>query len=106
MDQSKSVPRASAALLSDERGLSTVEYVVILILVAAVAIGSWSMFGHQVKCALGMANDTVAAGIGAESTVGAQACAKGTPRPGGGAEERKEATPDEPKKKTKRAPGT
>jgi Flp pilus assembly pilin Flp len=96
MDQSKSV-RASATLLSDEKGLSTVEYVVVLVLVVALAIGSWSMFGHQVRCALGRANDTVAAGIGVESTVGAQACAKD---PG------ELATPSEPrKKKVKILPG-
>jgi Flp pilus assembly pilin Flp len=83
MDQRiKSVRRASATLLNDERGLSTVEYVVILVLVCAVAIGTWTMFGQQVRCALGMANDTVAAGIGVDSTVGPQACAKSTPSEG------------------------
>jgi Flp pilus assembly pilin Flp len=76
MDQSsKSVGRASAALLGDERGLSTVEYVVILVLVCAVAIGAWSLFGQQIRCALGRANDTVAAGIEVDSVIGPQACA-------------------------------
>ena len=77
MDQrSKSVRRAGATLLGDERGLTTVEYVVILVVVCAVAIGAWTVFGQQVRCALGMANDTIAAGINVDSTVGPQACAK------------------------------
>lgn|SRR5690349_3279878 len=71
-------------LVRDERGLSTIEYVIILVLVAAIAIGTWSMFGHSVKCALGIANDTIGAGIGVDGQVGPQACAKGTPSQGGG----------------------
>lgn len=35
----------SSSLLRDERGLSTVEYVIILVLVAAGAIGLWINFG-------------------------------------------------------------
>ena len=103
MDQSiKSVRRASTTLLRDARGLSAVEYVVILLLVAAVAIGSWTMFGQHVRCALGLANDTVAAGIGAESTVGAQACAKGgPPSDEGGRKEPAGTPPEEHKKKVK-----
>jgi Flp pilus assembly pilin Flp len=32
----------------DDRGLSTVEYVIILVLIAVVAIFSWSKFGEAV----------------------------------------------------------
>jgi Flp pilus assembly pilin Flp len=32
-------------LVRDERGLSTVEYVIILVLIAVVAIGVWRTFG-------------------------------------------------------------
>ena len=71
-----------SALGRDERGLSTIEYVIILVLVAAIAIGTWSMFGHSVKCALGLANDTIGAGLAVEGQVGPQACAKGTPSQG------------------------
>ena len=39
----------SLTLLRDTRGLSTVEYVIILVLVAALAIGSWRQFGGAVK---------------------------------------------------------
>lgn len=76
--------RRGSQLVRDERGLSTIEYVIILVLVAAIAIGTWSAFGHSVKCALGIANDTIGAGIGVDGQVGPQACAKGTPSQGNG----------------------
>jgi Flp pilus assembly pilin Flp len=88
--------RRGPALVWDERGLSTVEYVIILVLVAAVAIGTWSVFGHSVKCALGIANDTIGAGIGVDGQIGPQACAKGAPSPGGnGSGQAAPAKPDE-----------
>lgn len=34
---------------NDDRGLSTVEYVIILVLIAAAAIGTWQTFGGKVK---------------------------------------------------------
>ena len=37
------------SLWSDDRGLSTVEYVIILVLVAVFAIGAWKTFGGNVK---------------------------------------------------------
>ena len=36
----------------DERGLSAVEYVILLVLVAAIALGAWQLFGQSVRCAL------------------------------------------------------
>jgi Flp pilus assembly pilin Flp len=36
-------------LARDTRGLSTVEYVIILVLIAALAIGTWRTFGSSVK---------------------------------------------------------
>ena len=39
----------SLTLLRDTRGLSTVEYVIILVLVAVLAIGTWRTFGSSVK---------------------------------------------------------
>ena len=36
------------ALLQDEEGLSTVEYVIILILIAIIAIVAWQNFGNAV----------------------------------------------------------
>jgi Flp pilus assembly pilin Flp len=43
--------------MRDERGLSTVEYVILLALIAAVAIGTWSEFGGKVHDAVGNSND-------------------------------------------------
>ena len=45
-----------ARLLRRSRGLSTVEYVVILVLVAAAAIGAWRAFGENVRGALSNSN--------------------------------------------------
>jgi Flp pilus assembly pilin Flp len=35
-------------LIRDERGLSTVEYVIILVLIAVMAIGVWQTFGASI----------------------------------------------------------
>ena len=43
---SQSVPHD---LLQDDEGLSTVEYVIILILIAIVAIVAWQNFGQSVE---------------------------------------------------------
>ena len=40
---------------TDDRGLSTVEYVIILVLIAAAAIGTWQSFGGKVKEKIGNA---------------------------------------------------
>jgi Flp pilus assembly pilin Flp len=37
------------SLARDERGLSTVEYVIILVLIAAAAIGLWVSFGTKLR---------------------------------------------------------
>jgi len=41
-----------SSLLRDQAGLSTVEYVIILVLIAAIAIGTWQTFGGKVKASL------------------------------------------------------
>lgn len=41
--------RGQSSLLRDERGLSTVEYVIILVLIAAAAIGLWVNFGKTLR---------------------------------------------------------
>ncbi len=46
------------ALLQDEEGLSTVEYVIILILIAIIAIVAWQNFGNAVT---GKADQSTAA---------------------------------------------
>jgi Flp pilus assembly pilin Flp len=65
------------SILADQRGLSTVEYVIILALIAAVAICSWIVFGRQVRCALGLASDELGTAINAGTASASQACAKG-----------------------------
>jgi Flp pilus assembly pilin Flp len=37
------------ALVRDDRGLSTVEYVIILVLIAAAAVGTWTTFGTTIR---------------------------------------------------------
>ncbi|MEO7038063.1 MAG: Flp family type IVb pilin [Polyangiaceae bacterium] len=44
------------SLLRDDRGLSTVEYVIILVLIAAAAIFSWQTFGGKVRAKIDAAN--------------------------------------------------
>jgi Flp pilus assembly pilin Flp len=46
-----------SSLVRDEAGLSTVEYVIILVLIAAIAIGTWQTFGTRVKDGLTSASD-------------------------------------------------
>ncbi len=36
------------SMLGDERGLTTVEYVIILVLIAVMAIGVWKNFGSSI----------------------------------------------------------
>ena len=42
-------PHARRSLREDERGLSTVEYIIILILIAVLAIAAWKQFGESVE---------------------------------------------------------
>ncbi len=44
-------------IVRDQRGLSTVEYVIILVLIAASAIGIWVSFGGKVSAKLNDANN-------------------------------------------------
>jgi Flp pilus assembly pilin Flp len=49
----------STALACDTRGLSTVEYVIILCLIAAVAVGVWQTFGETVRNRLDAASGEI-----------------------------------------------
>jgi Flp pilus assembly pilin Flp len=44
------------SLVHDQRGLSTVEYVIILVLIAAGAVGTWSKFGGTITGKIDSAN--------------------------------------------------
>jgi len=46
-------------LVRDERGLSTVEYVIILVLIAAAAVGVWSTLGATIKGKISGANTEI-----------------------------------------------
>lgn len=45
------------SILNDERGLSTVEYVVLLVLICAGCVGLWASFGQDVYTKLQGASD-------------------------------------------------
>lgn len=47
------------AIARDERGLTTVEYAIVLCLIAAVAVGAWSQFGGRVHDNLQKADDKI-----------------------------------------------
>ncbi len=48
-DLTRRHPQDVSHLLADEQGLSTVEYIIILILIAVVAITAWKQFGEAVE---------------------------------------------------------
>lgn len=48
-----------ACLLRDERGLSTVEYVIILVLIAAACVGLWVNLGTTIKGKIGGATEEI-----------------------------------------------
>jgi Flp pilus assembly pilin Flp len=47
----------NSQLVCNDAGLSTVEYVIILVLVAAIAIGTWQTFGKTVTSGLSNASN-------------------------------------------------
>ena len=49
MDTATTKPTTSASLLADTRGLTTVEYIILLCLVAVVGFGVWQKFGTTVR---------------------------------------------------------
>ena len=48
-----------ARLLKDSRGLTTVEYIIILCLIAVVGFGVWQKFGAKVKDKVAGSTETV-----------------------------------------------
>ncbi|MGB5286513.1 MAG: hypothetical protein WCB63_11925 [Polyangiales bacterium] len=57
------IEKSSRYLLSDERGLTTVEYIIVLGLIAVVGIAAWQQFGEtligEVEAADGYIADVV-----------------------------------------------
>jgi Flp pilus assembly pilin Flp len=70
-------------LAGDERGLSTIEYAIVLVLVVAVAIGLWLVFGQRLLCSMSGANDEFGKVSGDEAGGLAKFCPRGAPPPGG-----------------------
>jgi len=56
--------RHTMRLISDTHGLSTVEYVILLILIAVVSIAAWRTFGATVRDKINTGNSQVS-GMGA-----------------------------------------
>ncbi|HEX2675983.1 MAG TPA: hypothetical protein VHM19_05070 [Polyangiales bacterium] len=50
-------------LRRDQRGLSTVEYVILLCLIAAMSVGLWNTFGNTVHDRLSDANTAVGGNV-------------------------------------------
>jgi Flp pilus assembly pilin Flp len=68
MNRLRRIVRQSS-LITDDRGLSTVEYVIILVLIAAAAVGTWTKFGATIT---GKINDS-------NATIGSVSIPSGTP---------------------------
>ena len=51
------------SLWRDQRGLSTVEYTVLLVLIVAVSVGLWNKLGAKVHDKLSKSNDAIADGL-------------------------------------------
>ncbi len=51
--------RHGASLLRDTEGLTTVEYIIILCLIAVVGFAAWKKFGQTVKTRTGEADETL-----------------------------------------------
>ncbi len=47
------------SMACDDRGLSTVEYVVILVLIAVAAIGTWKAFGKTIMDKVNAQGDAI-----------------------------------------------
>ncbi|MDD5306920.1 MAG: hypothetical protein PHU25_06315 [Deltaproteobacteria bacterium] len=59
MKKSDKMTKGMAALGRDTRGLSTVEYIIILVLIAVAGIGLWTTFGDTVGAKIGESTDAI-----------------------------------------------
>lgn len=55
------------SLTRDERGLSTVEYIIILVLIAAAAVGLWSDFGGTIQDKLTAADNEISENVNVDN---------------------------------------
>lgn len=61
---------ASLRLVSDTRGLSTVEYIIILCLIAVVGFALWKQFGQRVEGKTRGATTVIGVGLPTTSSTG------------------------------------
>jgi Flp pilus assembly pilin Flp len=59
--------RLAQRLHRDDRGLTTVEYVIVLCLIAAVAVGTWQKFGTMVNDSLTKSKSDIATQLGVKT---------------------------------------
>ena len=52
----RSLSSCLGRLVRDRRGLTTVEYTIVLCLIAALCVGAWSQFGTQLEGQIGGAS--------------------------------------------------
>jgi Flp pilus assembly pilin Flp len=52
------------SLRNDTSGLSTVEYIILLVLIAAAGVGLWNTFGGMLTEKLGKASTDISSGLG------------------------------------------
>ncbi len=52
-------PSLTQSLARDQRGLTTVEYVIVLVLIAVVGIGVWRTFGQNLSAKINEAASSV-----------------------------------------------
>ena len=55
----KTTKKQMPSLLKDQRGLTTVEYIIILCLIAVVGFAVWKKFGETVKTRISEADGTM-----------------------------------------------
>ncbi len=56
--------RVARRLSCDERGLSTVEYVILLVVIAALCVAAWNALGHEILSKLGVGASQVESVLG------------------------------------------
>lgn len=55
----RNLPRSLRRLFDEEQGLSTVEYIIILVLIAIVGMAAWKTFGEKVRSKVGGSTERV-----------------------------------------------
>lgn len=68
----QSIRNQFARFRRDQRGMTTVEYVIALCLVGAVAVGMWSKFGNTVRNKLSAADELIGTQADEALTIGSE----------------------------------